>query len=416
MSSPHVIEYLRTHTLTQLYDNHGVKFRIDKDRTKICLNYDQLKVRSGDPVAECCRGLIIRPDFVGKSGSKLHYDDDVIAMMNLGLCHVVCRPMDRFYNQGDSAAATIDNKSMTVFEKLDGTMCALYFDRLKGQWHVSTRSIPESDLPIRAGDIVLNDKTFADLFWEAFDETLSRVNLERQDALDDMMFGYTYIFELTTPQNRVVVQYDEKRVTLLAVRHNRSGRELKVNLDARVRHMHFPVPRTWDLNDGLAVAAFADSFSPSQLEGFVIVDDKFNRVKVKNSKWVLSSKAKNGVVSSKRNALMAAFKGTIDDVIPMVDPESQTYLGKVRDGVRNFVSQQEEIYTKLAAQVSPGDYKAFALLVNAASRAKEIPLVAPFFMTFRGRVNSVLDYFENAAAEDKFTDKSLDIILKHLSL
>lgn len=37
---------------------------------------------------------------------------------------------------------------------------------------------------------------------------------------------YTPIFEYTSPNNRIVVKYDEERLTLTAVRHNRTGRYL----------------------------------------------------------------------------------------------------------------------------------------------------------------------------------------------
>lgn len=411
MSYAQVIEYLRTHTLKQLYDNHGVKYRIDDARTKLSLNYDQLKVRSGDPIGECCRGIIIRPDFVLKQGNiPQGMNLDYTA---LGNCHVVARPMDRFYNQGDEAQAKIDKLTMNVLEKLDGTMCILYFDRLKSDWFVATRSIPEANLPIRVGDIVLENKTFATLFWEAFDETIKDSGLTRQETLDNLMLGWTYIFELTTPHNRVIVPYDDKRVTLLAARQTRNGKEISILSDAYgMKQLPFPRPRTWNLCDPLAVAALADSFKPKELEGFVVIDDKFNRVKVKNSSWVLSSKTKDGVISSKRNVLKAIFKGVIDDIIPMVDPETHKFLKKLQDSVRDFISTSEQRYNDWTLQCEPGDHKAFASLVKAS----QVPVSGAYYMTFRGKCSSIRDYFHNNAVKDKFSEKTLDAILKYITI
>jgi len=413
MASPHVIEYLRTHTLYELYENHGVKFRVDALRTKISLNYDQLKLKAGDIIAECCRGLIIRPDFVCRFGSgRLPADDAALEHMKLGQCHVVSRPMDKFYNYGEHGTADVDQSTMNVLEKLDDTMCHLYFDRFLGQWCVATRSIPDADLPIRQGDIVLSNKTFSDVFWEAFDATVKARCSSRADALDDLMVGYTYVFELTTPQNRIVVKYDESKVTLIAVRQTRTGQELNIFIDHRVRQLPFPRPRTWHLNDPIAIAARADSFDPTKLEGFVTIDNKFRRVKIKNSLWASSSKMKDSATNSKRNAVLAAFKGTLDDIMPLVDDESREYLMKVKEGIREYVDATQIMYNRFAEQCEPGDYKTFASLVNAA----QPPIHAAYFMTFRGRCKNVREFFDQATANGRLTRKTLDVIIQHLGL
>jgi hypothetical protein len=75
-------------------------------------------------------------------------------------------PMGRFFNYGQGAAAAVDlDSTETRFcEKLDGTLCIMYWDRHLGVWSVATRSVPDADLPMDG----FGNQTFADLFWKAF--------------------------------------------------------------------------------------------------------------------------------------------------------------------------------------------------------------------------------------------------------
>lgn len=412
MSTLQTIEYLKIHTLEQLYNDHGIKYRIDSQRTKFCLNYDQLKVTSGDPIGNECRGLILRPDSIIMSGAIP--DDINLDTFVPGHCHVISRPMSRFYNMGDHFAATL-NEDITVVEKLDGTMCTLYYDFLKKKWCVSTRSVPEADLPIRIGDIVLDDKTFADLFWEAFNVTIGNVAglSEISDVLNMLDSRNTYVFELTTPQNRVVVAYQDQRITLIAVRDTQTGVESNIFSDSKIKTLPFHFPKTWGLLNPHAAAALADQFKPEELEGFVILDSRFNRVKVKNSSWVLSSRCKDGVISSKRNALLACLNGSIDDIISIVDPKTQSFLIELQQGVKHFLDKQEQKYREIVSQVDPSDHKYFSSLVTNAAAAGEIPITGPFYLTFRGKCTNIRDYYVNSAVNNKLNTRTLDNIIIH---
>src|SRR3990167_8417016 len=105
----HVQEYLKTKSLNQLEEEHGVGASFDKDKTKFSLNYSQINSRSTDSLANQCRGLILR------------WKDHSIALDNLdfvGETEVVAYPMNRFFNLGDGAATQIDWNSASVEEKL----------------------------------------------------------------------------------------------------------------------------------------------------------------------------------------------------------------------------------------------------------------------------------------------------------
>lgn len=62
-------------------------------------------------------------------------------------------------------------------------------------------------------------QTFADLFWDTFHGL-------GWEVPPTSATGWTFMFELTGPANRVVVQHDAAGLTLLGARHRVSGKEV----------------------------------------------------------------------------------------------------------------------------------------------------------------------------------------------
>ena len=89
-----VREFLLVKSLEDLEREHGVKARVHDH--KFSLNYDQIESREDDPLAQECRGLILRP-------TELQGSIDVARP--LGDTIVLARPFDRFFNYGQAAAA-----------------------------------------------------------------------------------------------------------------------------------------------------------------------------------------------------------------------------------------------------------------------------------------------------------------------
>ena len=418
MVSPLVIEYLKTHTFQQLEDEHGVCARPNATGDKFALNYDQILVKNGDPVAEQCRGLIVRPheyefmDFMdaftarGWKGTRV------------GECDLLAWPMNRFYNHGDASGAVIDwsDPELRVYEKLDGTCMIVYWDPLHERWHAGTRSVPEADLPIRVGHMEIGDMTFSELFFKALRATREAAEGKPlaweptdYDKVVHLNKELTYVFELTTPYNRIVVKYDEPRVTLLAARHTASGREVSIE---SLRLQHVNRPKTWELRSAAALDAFVNAADPALLEGAVACvakGDHFSRLKVKNKAWVLSSKAKDLVTVSRRSALLAIIKGEIDDVLPLVDKDIADELRKMQGDLLAFLRSIDANFAEYKAKAN-GSRKDFALLVT--SNGDWTP---PYFNMWEGRATSALQWAQAAAANGKLSDSTLDLVLGKLS-
>jgi hypothetical protein len=410
MVSPLVIEYLRTKSFQQLEDEHGVCARPNSTFDKFSLNYDQILVKNGDPVAEQCRGMVVRPHL----SPQFWLACSDWKSVPVGACDVLAWPMNRFYNHGDAAGADVDwsDPGLRVYEKLDGTMMVVYWDPLQGRWHAGTRSVPEADLPIRVGHMEIGDMTFSELFFKALRETREAAEgkpLDWEptdfDKVVHLNKELTYVFELTTPYNRIVVKYDEPRVTLLAARHTATGRELPIE---SLRLQHVNRPKTWDLRSAAALDAFVNSADPSLLEGAVVCDSQFRRLKVKNKAWVLSSKAKDLVTVSRRSALLAIVKGEIDDVIPIVEKDIADELCRMQSALRDYMLSIDRNFSEFKARAA-GSRKDFALMVTSSG-----DWTPPYFNMWEGRATTALGWAQAAAANGKLSDSTLDAILGRL--
>src|SRR5579859_5396432 len=213
----------------------------------VLLKYDQINSPMDHPIVQECRGLI------------LDEADD---------WNVVARPYDKFFNYGEPGAANIDWNTAHVQEKVDGTLCVFYHYR---GWHVATTGFP--DARGRANDLPM---TFHDLIWQVAHE----VGLEFRSP------AHAYLFELTGPHNRVVVTHDRNRLTLLGIRHNRTGNW--ISLEDREQYLagDYPIVREFPLASYMEVIATFATFSPLQQEGYVLVDGEGRRVKVKHPGYV----------------------------------------------------------------------------------------------------------------------------------
>ncbi len=408
---PLVKAYLRTHSFQQLEDDHGVCARPNATGDKFSLNYDQIMAKSGDPVAEQCRGMVIRPT----QWDWAVFKDDW-KMPVVGDIDVAAWPMNRFYNFGDAASHQIDwnDPELRVYEKVDGTCIIAYWDSHQNRWHAATRSVSEADLPIHLGDMQIGDMTFSQLFLKALILTREELSgkpvdwvVDGPDKVIHLNKELTYVFELVSPHNQIVVSYPEPRVYLLAARHTASGVELPIE---ELRLEHVRRPRTWPLKDAVAVGAFVNSMSPSELEGTVTCDSSFRRQKIKSIAYVLAHKTKDNVTASPRNALEAIIHEKLDDVIPLVPKDVGDKMLKMQDDYARFCRNIDRNFAVFKANAA-GSRKDFAQNVIASG-----DWTAPYFNLWEGRSDSGRGWIRNAAEKGKLSASSLDIILSRMAV
>lgn len=268
----HIQSYLRNGgILRRIVDELGLDCKVQDG--KVLLNYSMIDSPKLHPIVRECRGLIL-------------YEDnwDVAAM-----------GFERFFNYGEGGAPDLGNdfSKWKVLEKLDGTMILLWYDRTRDKWQCSTRGMMYADGPVGQ----LSTKKFSDLFWEALENSApvdrswgSRQRIEEGTEL--MNQNLTYVFELTSLENRIVTPYKETRATLLTARNNKTLKELsRLELEHENAMLLYPIVRETKVSDFQSLLKM-QGLAPTD-EGFVLVkevDGSHQRMKVKNPAYLAIAK------------------------------------------------------------------------------------------------------------------------------
>lgn len=237
-----------TETLESLASKYAINVKRHPRFPELAmLKYDMIDSPMGNPIVQECRGCIVNTE---------------------DAFNFVARPFDKFFNHGEGHARPIDWSTARVQEKLDGSLMILYF--YGGEWQVASSGTPDAGGPING-----LSKTFRDLFWNTFYEVegYNTTILSRE---------YTYMFELMTEANRVVVMHPEPKVTMIGLRHTLTGLERNPS----PYHPDFRVVREFPLTSLAEVEASMEHFSGLEQEGYVVVDGSYNRVKIKHPKYV----------------------------------------------------------------------------------------------------------------------------------
>lgn len=133
-----------------------------------------------------CRGLIFYPD--GK---------------------IMSRPFHKFFNVGERKETQLQNIDMSrphvIMEKMDGSMIRPMI--VNGVFRLGTK-MGVTDTSVAAEQIMTKGQ---------------------QDWMEIMMKQYvTPLFEFVSPENRIVIKYDNAELVLLAMRENITGEYLDV--------------------------------------------------------------------------------------------------------------------------------------------------------------------------------------------
>ncbi len=295
----------------------------------------------------------------------------------------VCRPFDKFFNFNEEYAAPIDWKCAKVTEKIDGSLMKLWFD--KGSWHLSTNGKTDAFMAF-AGD---SDWSFGNIFERALGTDIQTLG----STLDK---SFTYMFELTSAETRIVIGYDDG-VYYLTRRNTESGEELfdrpVFTSKAQIRY-----PRRYDLNNLDDVITVAKDLSRDE-EGFVVKDDNGNRIKVKSPEYLLAAKVQmNGQVTDKR-IFEYIKKEKIDDFLAYA-PQYRARVETIQNKIKNTAAYAESEWDWI-------NKTEYADQMEFAATVKDHEFSAFFFIKRQNNRFSALDYLFSIT-----TKKAL----KHLNL
>ena len=398
-----VQQFLIKHSLKELQEHHGVYCSFSKSGHKASFNYDQIEAKESDPLSQECRGLILSAvdghSFLSeavKINGKLNYDNIV-----MGETIILSFPMRRFFNYGQSSAVNINwsDPNLAILEKLDGSCIFLYYDHFIKKWCVATRSVPEADLLMDNGIF-----TFRTLFEKAVKDTLG-VNIEQLFA--ELNEEFTYSFELTTPYNRIVVNYPNNRITLLAARSLKTLNEVDPN--TVIFKSGVPIVQAHTYTSINELVDWVSSLNPTEHEGVVVRDRNFNRIKIKNAAYVAASKLRDSLSTSPKNCLELILLGKDDDASSLLPEDIRNNLFIIKENFVSWLYNQEQLAKTIIAEAASisSDKKTFALTVQ-----KHKPSIqAALFSIYDGKSNSVKNFIENNRKNGTWSSNFLDKLL-----
>ena len=281
----------------------------------------------------------------------------------------VCIPFYKFGNAGESYCPKIDWKSCWVGQKLDGSLIKMV--RIGDEILVSTNGTIDAFKAPLAEQIGCKSRTFGELVVEAiwnndnfrpshthavtskgkwFEHPDYQYAMKKfKDMLEE---NNTYMFELTSPFNKVVVTWHETRLNFLGVRNNATLQETYF-IDHPLKDK-FNTPKVFPLTSLEECMKAASKLDVNE-EGYVVCDSHFNRVKVKSPVYVaLHHMRNNGVLSYERG--IEIVRGNELGEVLTYFPEFKEHLDKIKERYDDYVALLEKAANELNAWIKGRGY------------------------------------------------------------
>lgn len=324
----------------------------------VIFSYGQFDSDMSLPLVQECRGIILRG----------------------GTWEVVAHAFDKFFNVGETNAADIDWGTARVQEKIDGSLIKVW--NAEDGWHISSNNMIDAfDIPVvdcAVGQLSgVRFESFGDLFMH----TLRRGG--HANLLQTLNKDYCYMFEVVSPYNRVVVEWEHPEVFHIGTRDMRTQKEL--NVDCGIQK-----PREFNLHSLEETLAAAEVL-PENNEGYVVVDAQWHRVKIKSPRYVLNFHLRTGTLGFKKlfNVWMSG-QNEVDELLAYFPKYKETF-NNIEAAFVCLVKQADYDWSVANNGGKDCDAKEFAALV----KKMETPWEKLIFRRHKGEVIDTREYVRN---------------------
>ena len=319
----HILEFLNSNkNWEELLTNEPYYIKIKKDNEYILLQYTQFLSDFSYDIVKECRGSIFKK-----------VEDNYVC---------VCAPFTKFFNLGEEHAAHIDWNTATVLEKVDGSLIKVWYDEV---WHVSTNGTIDAYKAAASR----GQYSFGELFEKA-------IAMSVNDFMADRSKNVTYLFELISPLAPLTVQYNTTAVYYLGAIGNNTFHEYGNSL-----YEPFPnckLPKRYKLYSEEECLKAVECMTANE-EGFVIVDDDFNRVKIKSPEFLKAFHFINNNQCSIKAVLKAIMEENYDDLVAYQHGEVKKFSQKVYKAYNSYFEDLNDIKIKAIEDSSKLDRKSF---------------------------------------------------------
>ena len=275
---------------------YGARVKHNENEHRFMVSYDMIKTDFSKKGSLALRGTIFGLDSDFKFRGK-----------------ILCLPFYKFFNYGERHAFKGNDRNIkNIYSKEDGSLIKLY--RYKNECCVASNNTVDA-----YGCSMNNGSTSLGHIFETA--------LRKYDnfSFSNLNTDYIYCFELVSPENRIVVDYDDHKLFHIMTRCIKSLRETNHYID---------IPRPMLMADMFtiseAISHLQNSFGT---EGLVVEYDCGNRVKIKTDWYIMHHKT-----GMKANQCTPKFvveqimSGTIDDIVskyPAINDQVTTMKNKM---------------------------------------------------------------------------------------
>lgn len=160
-----------------------------------------------------------------------------------------------------------------------------------------------------------------------------------------------YTFELVSPQTRVVIPYEKP--DLYFIGHRVMPTEYEMNPKESIVSEFFKTPKEYDFHSARDVIDAAKEL-PWDKEGYVVVDDDFNRVKIKSPAWLVAHYARSNNSISKESLIQVILDGEQEEFLVYANDyrkELESVEQEMKDFVKDLSDAVREVKKKYATEV-----------------------------------------------------------------
>jgi len=294
--------------------------------------------------------------------------------------NVIAKPFPKFFNYEEHTSEEIPNELFDVYEKMDGSLgICFYYEReltYTERYKLWFNGNYETGMEYYE-DIVPN---FDDPYYEPTQKTKGewymatrgsfvseqavkgKLMLDRLNTKNGLIPGYTYLFEIIYPENRIVVDYGgAEKLVVLGCYNNETG--IEGNIDEMVNEGFEVVTKYNTFGEGFDVLKKEISNSK---EGYVIRFRNGMRMKIKGDEYVRLHRILTNFSTTDIWELLRTG-GNLDEFLDRVPDEFDNW---VRLTMLELQSQFESIKFRSVTDFeyykiqSNGDKKEFALLIK----------------------------------------------------
>lgn len=332
------------------------------DHNLVMLKYNQLDSDFHEEIVRECRGLI--------------FDEDSLEPISV--------PFFKFGNYGESYCPEIDWESAVITEKRDGSLIKVV--KLDGNYLISTNGCIDAFKAPLQDDLLCPYNSYGELFFNAI--CLG----DRKSLLKE---GKTYMFELTSPYNRVVVPYNDVEIALIGIRDNKSLQE-ELIYDSELKDS-FLLPKRYGFKTLEECIESAHSLPYSE-EGYVVVDKHFNRVKIKSLEYVNVHHLRGEGAMSEKRILDIIRQNEIAEYL-IYFPEYKELFDEYKRKVNDLYKAYHLMWLSFS-QLEFNSRKEIALFLQDAKDVYDMGFI---FKMLDGKIKESCDFFADMPL-DKFVD------------